>query len=230
LLFLDADVTIKQHVIEKMIAANADIVSCFAGRPYNKLRNYLIDTLPFWQVSTFISLPLANRISDPRYCAANGQCLMIKKSSYKDYHQRLKADLVEDINMARLAKADGLKVKTYFCNHGVEPLPYETFNEGITAFKKNYYPSYPNTGAFIFFQTIIFATFFMPLILMWFNSYFIISTALIAAQRFFQSKLNRQSPINVILHPIQMVIWHYVALASYLDTAKGKREWKGRKY
>ncbi len=229
-LFLDADMIIRQDVIEKMIAVEADIVSCFPGQAYKSLNNYLVDTLPYWQVATFISLPLANRLRDPTYCAASGQCLMIKASSYNGFHERLKLNLVEDIYMARLAKKEGLVVKTYLCTDGLDTLPYQTFSDGMAAFKKNYFPSYPNTASFLFFQVLIFASFVMPLVLMWFYSYFIVSTGLIMLQRFFQARVARQSPISVVLHPIQMVLWHYIALASYLATRKGNREWKGRKY
>ncbi len=229
-LFLDADVAIDQSTMMQMIAVGADMISVFPQQQHTRLSHHLIDTLPHFMALSFISFPLANRIKEPTYSAAIGQCVMFKKNRYYDFHKKARSKISEDVEIARIAKKMGLDVKVFFGPENLKTIPYKDFNQAAVAFTKNFYSSYPNPASFMVFQTIMFFSFFMPFLLMWVHPYFIISSSLVMIQRFIQSRIVAQSTINTILSPIQIPIWNYIAIRSLFAHYKGTRAWKGRRY
>lgn len=237
LLFIDADVVLKPEVISSAIfeleKSNSTLLSIFPTQIIKSFGEYLIVPLMNWLLLTFLPLRFVYNSPSSAFVAANGQFMLWKKDDYVKIggHERVKGKVVEDMELARLAKQNKLNVKTFLGGELVFCRMYNSFSDSYNGFQKNFYAGFSINPLF-FFIIILFllVVFLVPLLVISNTFYTAIPIILIIVTRTVVSIKSKQSSfINIILHPIQMVLMFWIGVISILKYKTNKLVWKQRK-
>lgn len=177
-------------------------------------------------------------VNDPAStaAAANGQFLMIRRDVYEAIggHTAVAGEVLEDLALARRAKAAGYRLWFASGCGFVHVRMYRSFAGMWQGWKKNLYPLMGGTPQAAFRE--IESTFpWIPVVVMLFGFKFPIALLagvwlLIFRQLGYGSELRRnQYPFSFILYYVPAVILYVGVLwASYRAYARGKVAWKGR--
>jgi chlorobactene glucosyltransferase len=236
LLFIDADVRIRPHVIESCIyymdKYKLRLLTCFSTQKIKLFGEWLVVPLMNFLLLTFLPLTKVYSSTKKSFVAANGQFLLITKEVYNKIggHKEVANKIVEDMEMARRFKKSGFKLMTFLGENSITCRMYYGFEPAFNGFTKNFFPGF-NTSPliFIFFLLFLFTTFFLPYLFVFMNSYFIWIVLIILLGRLATSISSHQSIVaNFLLHPIQMIIMIAIGLNSIYRTTTKKMKWKGR--
>lgn len=114
LVFLDADVVLQPGGLAGAVAAlnDLDLVSPYPRQAAPFALARLVQPLLQWSWLTFLPLRLAERTAAPSLTAANGQLLACRAASYRlaGGHAAVRAEVLEDVALARAFKHAGLRV------------------------------------------------------------------------------------------------------------------------
>jgi len=173
--------------------------------------------------------------------AANGQFIAFHRDAYHQIggHEAVMSHLVEDVSLARLAKAAGLKVINADGSRLVTCRMYERLVDIWEGFSKNLRAGCDGSLlAFLMLQGIQLFCLFLPCV------WFVIGLAL-CAEWFFWVFLQilgiylirlllvwrvRHSIAGAMLHPIGQAIELGIAMNSWMKFSQGAVTWKGRTY
>jgi cellulose synthase/poly-beta-1,6-N-acetylglucosamine synthase-like glycosyltransferase len=117
LLFLDADVELTSNVISSAVyeleKSSVTLLSIFPTQIIKSFGEHLIVPLMNWLLLTFLPLRFVYSSSSKAFVAANGQFMLWRKDDYFKIggHETIKNKVVEDMELARLAKQNKLKLK-----------------------------------------------------------------------------------------------------------------------
>lgn len=237
LLFIDADVTLKEHAIvnaySKFLKRKVKMLSLFPTQKIKSFGNHLITPLMNWLLLTFLPLKKVYSSKNKSFVAANGQFIMIDKNTYTEIggHESVRSKVVEDMEIARKLKSLNHKIITCVGGDAVFCNMYNSFEDGVTGFSKNFYKGF-NVSPFVFVFIFHFFLFlyFVPALLSLVNFTYIYVVVLIIIGRVAVSITSRQNILmNVFLHLPQMLIMYMIGWKSLLNTLNGNVEWKGRK-
>lgn len=235
LLFLDADVRIKNDII-KNICVKAEkqklaLISIFPKQimktPGEKIvvpnMNYiLLSLLPLIFVRLFFYKSLA---------AANGQFMMFNSIVYKimQPHKQKKSNKVEDIAIANYYKSNYLRVACLTGNNNISCRMYNGFKEASEGFSKNINSFFGDS----YFVSIIFwliTTFgIIPVILYTNLKIILLYIFAVILIRFFISTASRQNVLyNLIYMILQQISMGYIIILSLKNKFRKQYIWKGR--
>ena len=236
-LFIDADVRLSDNTLSTSINIFEDkklnMLSCFPTQQMNTIGERLV--VPLMNFFLLSLLPLKKVFSSKNnfLTAANGQFILIDKKTYEKIggHKRLANEIVEDIELARLIKQKSFSILTALGGNSVSCRMYNSFTNSFNGFSKNFFPGF-KTNIISFLVLILFysAIFIYPVLFLPTNIYYLIPAALIILIRVFISLSSRQNVLlNVVLHPIQIVIMLLLAINSVWQNKMKNISWKGRK-
>ena len=237
LLFIDADVRFSDNAlsISMNIFENKrlNMLSCFPTQQINTIGEWLV--VPLMNFFLLSILPLRKVFSSVKksFTAANGQFILIDKKTYQNVggHKQVANEVVEDMELARLLKQKGFSILTVLGDNTVSCRMYDNFKNSFIGFSKNYFPGFKTN--FIFFLILILfysAIFIYPFFLLPENIYYLIPAVLIILIRIFISLSSRQNVLlNIVLHPLQIVIMMLIAINSVWQNKMKNIYWKGRK-
>ena len=237
LLFVDADVELTPEVISSAVyeleKSNAALLSIFPTQIIKSFGEYLIVPLMNWLLLTFLPLRFVYSCSSKAFVAANGQFMLWKKDGYFKIggHEKVKNKVVEDMELARLAKQNKLKVKTMLGGKLVFCRMYESFNQAYNGFTKNFFAGFL-LPPFSFLVIILFLliAFVLPFLFLMPPVYSFILIAFILITRISVSIVSNQNLfINVLLHPVQMLFMFWIGINSLIKFKTKKIVWKQRK-
>jgi len=237
LLFVDADAELTPEVISSAVheleISNAALLSIFPTQIIKSFGEYLIVPLMNWLLLTFLPLRFVYSCSSKAFVAANGQFMLWKKDDYFKIggHEKVKNKVVEDMELARLAKQNKLKVKTMLGGKLVFCRMYESFNQAYNGFTKNFFAGFL-LPPFSFLAIILFLliAFVLPFLFLMPPVYSFILIALILITRISVSILSNQNWfINILLHPVQMLFMFWIGIISLIKFKTKKIVWKQRK-
>jgi len=237
LLFVDADVGIKKESISSAIhelnRTNAELISVFPTQFMKSFGEFMIVPLMNWLLLTFLPLKFVFTSSSNSFVAANGQFMLWKRDSYFNLggHQKVKDKVVEDMELARLVKQNNFKVKTLLGGDLVFCRMYSSFKQAYNGFAKNFYAGFSiNPIFFILIIFFLFIVFIVPFIIITQSVIAIIPVLLVLATRFFVSLSSKQNWwINIILHPLQMILMIWIGIVSLIKYKSNSLVWKERK-
>ena len=243
LLFTDADTWHAPASLSAALAAasrdEADLVSLFPAQECRTVWERLILPFAFGQFFAAIGARWANDDGAPS-AIANGQYLLIRRELYERIggHGAVRASLGEDVELARLARAAGGRVRVYRGEPLVRVRMYRTLGGIQTGFRKymrGYLTAYPPHGALIGLATAVAG---LPLIRLveavvggrsWClagASYLVGVVGFLPWVRWFGVH-----PLWAILQPCAYAAFQLVALDAGLRSLLGLRvTWKGRQY
>lgn len=151
LLFTDADV--RWHpdalasLLQKFEQSNADLLTIWPTQititPAERLTVPLIAMV----ILSYLPLPAVHHLSTPSFAAANGQCLLFTKNAYEKIggHTAVKSSIVEDIELARNIKTQGLKLRMADGNQLISCRMYTSWSQVFAGFAKNILAGHANS-------------------------------------------------------------------------------------
>ena len=208
------------------------LLSCFPRQVVEGLEQMLIVPLMNWFLLTLLPLRMVYLSSMNSFVAANGQFMAFKREAYVAVggHRSVRGCVVEDMELARAIKRNGMKMMTMLGGKGISCSMYGSLKEGMEGFSKNFYPGF-NMPAGIFFVMLAFIVmlFLAPFLAVLYNKIFLIFIAVIIFQRLALSVTVGENPLAaVLLHPLQMLIMAAVGINSIRLAKNGGTMWKGR--
>ena len=234
LIFLDADVTLSIDSVSRAVSffqeKKLSLLSVF---PQQKLETFAAHiTIPVmnWILQSLLPMKLVQTSKFPSLSAANGQFMMFDAENYREnsWHEKVRTRNVEDILLARMIKASGLKMAVLLGNRDIFCSMYEHWSEAILGFSRNIHQYFGGTKIvmFLFWFLIISEPFAV-----W-NAFgvlgIIVFALMVIANRIFVSLACRQNIFKtILLHPLQMI--SFTAIVFYNLYRRKETEWKGRK-
>jgi glycosyltransferase involved in cell wall biosynthesis len=236
LLFIDADVRLQPEAIAYAIGLlkrkQVSMVSVFPTQEIKSPGAWLIVPLMNWLLLSFLPLRKVYSSPNPSFVAANGQFILIERRMYKSMggHDSVRNKIEEDMEIARNLKKGGHRVLTALGGRYIFCKMYDGFKDSFNGFSKNFFPGF-NTSASVFITLSWFAGIIQlaPFIVPFIGISATVPLLLVLAGRGLISVRSGQNPlINIILHPIQMILMMLIGIYSVLLHKRKRVRWKDR--
>jgi len=238
LCFIDADVRINSKAIDysfKLLQKyKIDFLSFFPTQQSKTFGESLVVPLMKWFLLSFLPLPLIYYSKLVAFSAANGQFIMLKRKVYEKIggHLSVKNHPVEDMKLIKLSKQNNFKAITLPGDDKIFCRMYDSFATAFKGFEKNFYNGFEknNVAFFIFlFSIVLFQI--VPFAFLFFYKNFVIPILLSCIQKAIVSIISKRNLfIEILLHPVHMIIIILIGISSFYKSNFGKIEWKNRTY
>jgi chlorobactene glucosyltransferase len=246
LIFTDADTVHAPTMVASVagaVAGGADLVTAFPEQEIGSLGEALL--VPFMLFTVWVFLPVGRVWTDPspRVIAANGQLLSFTRAAYAKIggHAAVRATVLEDMALARRAKAAGLRVRLVDGAGTIRTRMYRSAAETWRGFSKNAYGLVGQTiVAAIPIAVALLALYVLPLVVLvgglvagkggWAWRWLplaLVGMALV--QRAIVAARGRMPFWQIALHPLSVLNFVAVLANSARWHRRGYGEWKGRR-
>ncbi len=144
LLFTDADTVWRPRALRRLMLLALEHKTDLLSAPPR------LDALTIWErlsvpmltvsAATLLSLPLVAHSAMKDYAVASGACLLFRRAAYDriDGHKGVRAEIVEDLELARRAKRCRLRLRLIDGSRLVRCRMYRSLHEVWEGFTKNY--------------------------------------------------------------------------------------------
>lgn len=235
LLFLDADVRISNDIIINTITHsikhNLGLLSIFPKQIMMTLGERITVPNMNFILLSLLPLILVRKAKYASLSAANGQFMLFNSSIYFDTnpHELMKADKVEDIEIARYFKNNNIPVACLTGNDTIKCRMYEGYSEAVNGFSKNVINFFCKSFiiATLFWLVTTFG--FIPILESFSPMVSILYLITIIATRVFISIVSRQNILlNLMLVIPQQITMGIFIYKAFINTTKKQYQWKGR--
>ena len=235
-IFLDADVELSTDAISKAVAFfqenGLSLLSVFPQQKMETFAERITVPVMNWILQSLLPMILVRKTKFSSLSAANGQLMMFDAENYRSHqwHSRVRNQNVEDIRLARMMKADGLKIAVLLGNNDVFCRMYRKFDDAVVGFSRNIHEYFGGRRAVMlaFWFIICFGPFIVFFAPGW--TFFSLFVLMVLFNRLFISAACRQNVfLSVLLHPIQMISFTAVVFYNIFRRIKKETTWKGRK-
>lgn len=235
LIFLDADEIIASGLINnsihRMKINKLNLLSIFPNQLMQTLGERLVIPLMHFLLLNLLPLRLVMLSRNPAFSAASGQFMMFDANGYhvNKWHQQVKMELDEDIEIMKLLKGLGYKVETLIGNSFIYCRMYRSFAEAVNGFSKNLLAGfgYNVIALFLYLFLVVIGPFAMAYFLS--IELVLFALTLIILSRIMISLLAGQNALlNLILHPFQLLCMVLVSVFSVSKHFTKTIRWKGR--
>lgn len=236
LLFLDADEEIYDGLINSSVyrtkVHKLALLSLFTNQVMVSLGEKLVVPLMHYMLLNLLPLRLIYLSKNPAFAAASGQFMFFEAEKYRQHqwHEKVKGQVVEDVEIMKIVKQNGLKGEGLLANGVIRCRMYNNYREAIYGFSKNFLApfNYSVPTFLLYLVFIIGGPFMIGLTLN--LQLFLMMLSLIVLTRVMISLSSGQNAFyNVLLHPLQMaslIVVAYLSVKKYLTKTT---TWKGRK-
>ena len=234
-LFLDADVRIQSFFLKRIVSyskkRDLTLVSVFPKLIMKTFGEKITSPVMHWVLVSLLPLPLVSISKRKSLAAAAGGCMLFKASAYRSgqWHLKVSENNVEDISIARLVKANGLKMATLLGDDDFSARMYSGFRRSVEGFSKNVHAYFggKRLAMILFWILIISGPFFV------FSTFqttgIFVFLGLVILNRLAISAISRQNLLmNLVLHPVQMVSFTLIVFRNIAMRFNRKAEWRGR--
>ena len=235
LLFLDADVRIKGNMIGKTRNFSdkhaLNLVSVFPKQMMRSWGEYATVPIMNYILLTLLPLILVRKLSMSSIAAANGQCMFFEADSYRRMlpHETMRAEKVEDIEIARYYKQNQLKVACLASEKDVKCQMYDSYEESLNGFAKNVTTFFGNSTLLAVLFWTITTVGFIPIVLVYGSRGLALYLIVVILIRILVSLTSRQSVSkNIIYLLAQQVSLGWIIIKSIRGKLKKEHIWKGR--
>ena len=243
LLFMDADVELADGALERMQSLfdrfDADAVTVVPRQVLGSTFERLVMPLLHVTYTSWLPLPLIWRSRDPRFLAANGQVLAVRRAVYEATggFEAVRDAVVDDMALCRKLKQTGHRV-VFGDGHRIASCRmYAGASEVWRGFSKNIYEGLGSSvallgaialylWAFVAPWAALALAFFWPSVL----PAAIVGVAANIAQRILHAVRHEQPLWGAVTHPLAVLVLVGVALNSWFWHARSRIDWKGRSY
>jgi len=247
LIFTDADTVHTPTMIRSVVgavAAGADVVTAFPEQEIGGWSEALV--VPFIFFTIWAMLPVGRVWSDPspRVVAANGQLLAFTRTAYARIggHRAVRLSVLDDMDLARRAKRDGLRVRLTDGAGIVRTRMYRGVREVWRGFSKNAYAlTGASPGIAIGFATLLMLLYLLPSVVLALS--LIVGTGLwtwhilplllvllMFVQNAVVTRRMRRPFWQPVVHPLCVVCFLVILANSARWYARGATVWKDRVY
>lgn len=256
LLFLDADTEVRPGTL-KRVAASMELyhLDMLTVWPKQKLVTFWEQALiPLIYYTLLTVLPAIYVYRDPKwmpgflrnkmrtkFAAGCGQFLVFARKAYNAIggHKAVKNKIIEDVELARLIKKEGLTMRMFNGAGSVSCRMYHNEKEIFEGLRKNFLTGFNDSiPAFIFAGIVHLVVFVLPFITLVISIYtykttlFFLSGAsvsLILIQRLILAIWYRFNPLYSLTHPVAVLWFEWLAVVKIRDYFSGRSTlWKGR--
>jgi glycosyltransferase involved in cell wall biosynthesis len=236
LIFLDADVELSSDAITKAVSffqeKKLSLLSVFPQQKMETFAEQMIVPVMNWILQSLLPMILVRKTKFPSLSAANGQFMMFEAESYRNYqwHSKVRNENVEDIRLARMIKAEGLRMAVLLGNNDIYCRMYRHFDEAALGFSRNIHEYFGGQRAVMvgFWLIVFLGPWIVWAVLDW--KFFLMFAVLVIANRLFVAVASRQDSFwSVLLHPLQMISFTAIVFYNILRRIKKETSWKGRK-
>lgn len=247
LLFLDADTRLQKGGIRRaadvMREYAADVLSVVPHQEMVTRAEQIVMPMLLATYTSWLPLPLIWRSRDPRFLAAMGQFLLVRRAAYTTMggFEAVKAEVVDDMAFCRNAKQAGLRVVFADGTHMARCRMYTGWQEIRDGFSKNLYEGIGGSMASLLVVSgLYFAAFVLPWLLVmagclsWIPGIFTLAGAVgVAASLTMRVliALRMGFPLwSVLFHPFATLAFLSIAWRSWSWSRRGAIVWSGRVY
>lgn len=247
LLFLDADTRLQRAGILRaadiMGHYRADVLSVVPHQEMVTPAEQVVMPMLLATYTSWLPLPLIWHSQDPRFLAAMGQFLMVRRDAYTRIggFESVKAEVVDDMAFCRNAKRAGLRMVFADGTHIASCRMYTSWQEIRDGFSKNLYEG---IGATMLGLTVVSGLYFCAFVLPWLllvagmttllPSVFAVAgaTGIVASltMRLLLAWRMGFSIWSVPLHSFATLAFLSIAWRSWSWSRKGAISWSGRVY
>lgn len=246
LFFIDADVDLEPsgvlRIASILSAYEADVVTSVPRQRTESFFERLVLPVLHLTYTSWLPLPLIWKARDPRFLAANGQLLAVRREAYEAVggFEAVKNEVVDDMAFCRNVKKSGRRV-VFADGHEIASCRMYEDTRGVwEGFSKNLYEGIGGSIlALLVVLGLYIGTFLVPFggVLVGFfmenKALLFASSAGVAAQlatRFVLAIRHKQPIEGILLHPLSIVAFCAIAINSMIWSLKGEISWAGRTY
>ncbi len=248
LLFVDADTVLAPEGIRRMLSlldpetgAGSDLVTAVPRQQMRGPLERLLMPLLVLTYTSWLPLRLVRHSRNPRFLAANGQLLMIRRGTYEATggFGAVQREIVDDMALCRLAKVSGARVLFADGFEMASCRMYRSAGELWQGFTKNIYEGLGENPLALVLVLALYATAFV-----W--PYLALGYALglppdwwwppaagvganLAARAALVLRF-RHPASGIVLHPVAVLLLMALAVNSFLTSRRGRVLWRGRSY
>ena len=235
LLFLDADVRIKDDIISNTTTFikkyKLALLTIFPKQTMLSWGEYFTIPNMNYILLSLLPLILVRKSKYPSLAAANGQFMLFSRKAYQKYqpHEKMKTSKVEDIEIARFLKNKKEKVACLVGDDTISCRMYSGIKEAVNGFSKNVIMFFGNSFllAILFWVITTFGFIFIYLFLPF--SIFLLYITAFVLTRLIISKVSRQNILkNIVLIIPQQVAMGLFIFKAIVNTFNKQYQWKGR--
>ena len=250
LVFVDADTTVEPGGLERLVsllddgpAGRAEMVTAVPGQRYGSFGERLVVPLLHLTYTSWLPLSLVWRSSDPRFLAANGQLVAVRREALEEVggFAAIQGEIVDDMALARRMKEAGRKVVFADGWKMARCRMYDSWREVWQGFSKNLYEGIGGrVGMLGFVVALYLAAFVLPYLgLAGWAVGAVGQTAGVGALagvgcnvalRGLLALRFRQPVEGLVLHPVGVLALVAIAVNSALWHLRGEIPWAGRVY
>jgi len=235
LLFLDADVIVGFDLLRRAVSYalryELTLLSMFPGQVMKTDGEKIVVPFMFRILLSLLPLFLIRRCTWTSFSAANGQMMLFRGETYRKYcfHEKVKDQLAEDIEIMRVVKRLRLKGDTLLGRKEIKCRMYRSYAEGANGFSRNILSMFSNsTFFFLLFSLTGLAGWIVLVFLPW---YFLVSYLIMVVS------LNAMIAVTSRQNVFENLRWllpgiaafYHIAVLAVARTAGKSYEWKGRK-
>ncbi len=180
---------------------------------------------------SLLPLFLIRRCSWTSFSAANGQMMLFRSRDYRNqwFHEKVKDQLAEDIEIMRVIKRSGLRGDTLVGGEEIRCRMYGSYKEGVNGFAKNIFSMFSNS--IIFFLLFSLTGFFGWIVLLFLPWYFLASYIfMVLSLNAMIAITSRQKATTSMQYLIPgIAAFYHIAYLAVKAALTGRYEWKGRK-
>lgn len=234
-LFLDADEIVANglinNAVHRMKINRLNLLSLFSNQIMLSIGERLVVPLMHFLLLNLLPLRLVRLSKNPAFAAASGQFMLFEAQSYKEHqwHDLVKDKVVEDIEIMKLVKAFKLRGEALLANGYIHCRMYRNLGEALEGFSKNLLAGFNNSVLSL--CVYMFLVFFGPFAILYYLDLqlLVFAIGLIILSRVMVSLSSGQNPwLNVILHPLQMLMLLILSVLSMQKHFTKTVTWKGR--
>ncbi|MBN1789642.1 MAG: glycosyltransferase [Bacteroidales bacterium] len=234
-LFLDADVRVGNKLIVNAISYmdrfGLALVSIFPKQIIKTLGEKITVPVMNYILLTLLPLVLVRKSVYSSLAAANGQFMLFNSKVYKALypHEKMRINLVEDIEIARYLKKERYKIACLAGDSAIQCRMYSGLKDAVRGFSKNVSAFFGNSIllAFLFWLITTFGFIFVlcslsfPLFLTYISIYILI--------RIIVSVISEQNAVEnlLLIFPQQMSLGLFMYYA-FINKKNKTYHWKGR--
>jgi len=235
LLFIDADEVVKRGLINSLVFRiennGLSLLSIFTNQIMVSFGEQITVPLMHFILLNLLPLRLVRVSKNPAFSAASGQCMFFEANNYKEneWHKCVKNRVVEDIEIIKLVKQAGFKAEALLANGLIYCRMYKNLTESINGFSKNLLAGFGNNIFILLFYQLLVISWPFLLFINYDLHLLVLPLTLIVLSRIMISFLSGQNVVlNLILHPLQMLLFLLISVKSISNHLLKRGSWKGR--
>ncbi|MCA9953543.1 MAG: glycosyltransferase [Anaerolineales bacterium] len=238
LLFADADVRWAPDALAALLSLaqseQADLLTVWPTQQTETWAERLVVPLMSLAILCYLPILPVHFTHLPAFAAANGQCLLFRRSAYEQIggHTAVRNNVIEDVALAKAIKSHKLRLRMADGNRLVSCRMYQNWPKVRAGFAKNILAGHGGSIPFLLLSTIFhWLVFLFPWL--WFaaslNMWPLVLGLAGVVLRMGTAVFTHQRPLDALLMPASVLLMTRIAFQSIQWQRRGTAEWKGRK-